>query len=286
MPWITLADIGAGGDRRLRRGAWCRSPTPVCCRGPTPKRRASYGRPEPGDDRPGRGQPGRGLLPGLPDQQQFVAHAGGRGRRRQDAAHRRRRRGCGRAAAVARARTCCAYLPTTALAAVVIAAAHRPVRVRRPAPHLAHPALGVLAVDRLLRIGVVVLGAIPGIGLAVVAGGDRVPLGRLAPPLGRARPREAASAATTTFRATRMPGWCRAWSYSAGTPRCSSPMPSGSTNAPCCRPSRARRRRCGCIVVITAEPVTSVDVTSADIRRRARRHACSESGIELCISPR
>ena len=28
---------------------------------------------------------------------------------------------------------------------------HRPVRVRRPAPHLPHPALGVLAVDRLLR---------------------------------------------------------------------------------------------------------------------------------------
>ena len=42
-------------------------------------------------------------------------------------------------------------LPHTALAAVVIASAHRPDRGRRPAPHLSHPALGVLAVDGLLR---------------------------------------------------------------------------------------------------------------------------------------
>ena len=42
-------------------------------------------------------------------------------------------------------------LPNAALAAVVIAVGDRPVRIRRPAPHLPHPALGVLAVDRLLR---------------------------------------------------------------------------------------------------------------------------------------
>ncbi|MNF77374.1 hypothetical protein D3C84_595160 [compost metagenome] len=52
--------------------------------------------PQPGNDRPGGGQPGRRFLPGFPGQQQFVPHAGCRGRRRADPAqwrHRRMRRG-------------------------------------------------------------------------------------------------------------------------------------------------------------------------------------------------
>ena len=64
----------------------------------------------------------------------------------------------------------------------------RPDRSVRPAPHLSHPALGVLAVDGLLR----------GRGGVRRHSGhrardrdrrDRVPLGRLAPAFGRARPR-------------------------------------------------------------------------------------------------
>ncbi len=43
------------------------------------------------------------------------------------------------------------HLPTAALAAVVIASAIGLFEDHRPATHLAHPALGVLAVDRLLR---------------------------------------------------------------------------------------------------------------------------------------
>ena len=59
------------------------------------------------------------------------------------------------------------HLPTSALAAVVIASAIGLIEVADLRPHLPDPALGVLAVHRL-PAGVAVLGAIPGIGLAIV----------------------------------------------------------------------------------------------------------------------
>jgi hypothetical protein len=78
-------------------------------------------------------------------------------------------------------------LPSSALAAVVIAAA-RPVRIQRPATHLPHPALGILVVDSLLRRCRRTRSDTrhrPGDSDR----GDRVPVGRLAAALRRARPR-------------------------------------------------------------------------------------------------
>ena len=54
------------------------------------------------------------------------------------------------------------------------------------------------------------------------------------------------------------PDWC----CSVGTHRSSSPMPSCFTSA-CSKPRRDRRRRCERIIV-AAEPVASIDVTSVD----------------------
>ena len=81
LPWIDLADLGDGGDRRLRRRHGVvrrhqRAVAHLCGEDPHP------GRSEPGDGRPGRRQPGRRTVPGVSDQQQFVAHAGRRGRGR------------------------------------------------------------------------------------------------------------------------------------------------------------------------------------------------------------
>ena len=151
---------------------------------------AHAGRSEPGDGRPRRRQPRGRLLPGLSDQQQLVAHAGGRGRRRAHAADRRRRRAGHRAAAGRWRPNLLQDLPSTALAAVVIAAA-----------------IGLIEVADLRRIyriqrwefwlsmvcfaGVAVFGAIPGIGDRDRDRRDRVPLGRLAPAFGGARTRRA-----------------------------------------------------------------------------------------------
>ena len=108
-----------------------------------------------------------GLLPGLPDQQQLVAHAGRRGRGCPDAADRRRRRARDRAAAGRGAEPAAGPAQTRARRGRH-RGRDRPVRVRRPAPDLPHPALGVLALDGLLRRALRVFGAIPGIGIAIV----------------------------------------------------------------------------------------------------------------------
>ena len=112
---------------------------------------AAYtGRPEPGDGRPRRRQPRRSLFSGIPDQQQLIAHTGGRGGGRQDAADRGRRRARHRIAAGARAQAApasAAHRPGCRRHCL----GHRPGRSVRPAPHLSHPALGVLAFDGLLR---------------------------------------------------------------------------------------------------------------------------------------
>ena len=132
-------------------------------------------------------------------------------------------------------------LPTSALAGVVISSA-----------------IGLFEFDDLRRIfrierwefwlsivcfvGVAVLGAIPGIGWRSpspssnscgIAGG-RTP---------RCWAVWTVSAATTTSHATPMRGSSPALSCSAGMRRCSSPMPSCSSNA-CWPPWRVRRRRC------------------------------------------
>ena len=78
----------------------------------------------------------------------------------------------------------------------------RPVRDRRPAAHLSHPALGVLAVDGLLRRR----RGVRRDSRHRARGRDRrdrVPLGRLAAAFGGARAASTASRATTTSPAIR-----------------------------------------------------------------------------------
>ena len=111
---------------------------------------AYTGRPEPGDGGPRRRQPRRSLLSGLPDQQQFIAYTGGRSGWRQDTTD--GDRGCARhriaAGVCARAASASAtHRPGCCRDRLC----HRPVRSVRPAPHLSHPALGVLAFDDVLR---------------------------------------------------------------------------------------------------------------------------------------
>jgi hypothetical protein len=78
-------------DRRVRRGhgrvrRYQRAVTHLCSQNPHARRS------EPGNGRSGRRQSCRGTVPGLPDQQQFLAHAGRRSRGLEDPAHRRIRR--------------------------------------------------------------------------------------------------------------------------------------------------------------------------------------------------
>ena len=85
LPWIGWADLlpVLGGALAVALVAF--ADTSVLSR--TYAQRAAHaGRPEPGDGGAGRDQPGGRPVPGLSDQQQLVAHAGGRGRR---CAHRR-----------------------------------------------------------------------------------------------------------------------------------------------------------------------------------------------------
>ena len=163
---------------------------------------------------------------------------------------------------VARAGPARSTCPTSALAAVVIASAIGLFEIARPAPHLPHPALGILAVDRLLRRR----------GGARRDSGHRprdrdrrhrIPVGRLAAAFGRAGARGGRQGLPRHHPLSARRGGFRGWCCSAGTRRCSSPTPSCSTTA-CSRPRRRHRRRCAGVVV-AAEPVTSVDVTAADV---------------------
>ena len=106
--------------------------------------------PEPGDGGPRRRQPRGRLLPGLSDQQQLVAHPGGRGGGRQDPADRCRGRARHLRVAAGRARPAQGSAQHGARGRRH-RVGDRPVRSVRPAPALSHSALGVLAVDGLLR---------------------------------------------------------------------------------------------------------------------------------------
>ena len=165
MPWIAFADIVPVLIGGFAVALVSFADTSVLSRTYAARTR-HLRRSQPGDGRARRGQPGRRILPGLSDQQQLVAHAGGRGRGREDPADRRGRRARGRAAAGVRTRPAAAPAHS-ALAAVVIASA-----------------IGLIEIADLRRIyriqrwefwlsigcfaGVAVLGAIPGIGLAIV----------------------------------------------------------------------------------------------------------------------
>ena len=155
-----------------------------------------------------------------------------------------------------------------------------PDRMARPAAHPPHPGLGVLAVHRLRR-GRAAAGCDPGHRAGDRRRGDRVPVGRLAPAFGGAgqgaRRRRLARRPAPPRGAAASTGWC----CCAGTRRCSLPMPNGSS-AWCATRWPHRPRRCAGWWS-TAEPVTSVDVTAADMLRELDE-SLQEQGIELCFA--
>ncbi len=214
-----------GSDRRLRRrpGVVRRHQRPL------PRLRGANRyecRSQSGDGRARSRQSGRRILSGFSDQQQFVTHPGGGGCRRPNAVDRGRRRARRRPAAVGGAES-------------APASAHRRIgrgrdrlgdrldRDHRPGSNLSHPALGVLAIDRLLR-GRRGSWRDPGHRLGDRDRRHRVPVGWLASALCGAGPRRRASRATTTSRAIPMPARYPVWSSFAGMHRCSSPTPSCS----------------------------------------------------------
>ena len=141
---LSLNEIGAlcRGRRRDRGGLVRRHQRPLAR---VFRQAPDLRRSQPGDDRPGGGQPGRRVLPGLPDQQQLLAHAGGRGERLEDPADRSGGRAGDRRCCWSLRRRCSRPAPRRA-GRGRDRLRHRPVRVRRPAPPVPHPALGVLAV--------------------------------------------------------------------------------------------------------------------------------------------
>ena len=165
IPWITFADIVPVLIGGFAVAMVSFADTSVLSRAYAARTRHD-GRSQPGNGGARRRQSGRRILPGLSDQQQFLAHARGRGGGRPNAIDRRRRRAAVALLLIA-APNLLQNLPTTALAAVVIASA-----------------IGLFEVTDLIRIyriqrwefwlsivcfvGVAVFGAIPGIGLAIV----------------------------------------------------------------------------------------------------------------------
>lgn len=144
IPWITRADIVPALIGGCAVALISFADTSVLSRVYASMRRA----PEPGNGRPRHRQPRRRFFPGLPDQQQLVTHVRGRSRRRQNPNDRRRRRTGGCLAAgggIGPAATSAVQRPSGRRDRL----GHWPDRNHRPAPDLSHPALGMLAVDRL-----------------------------------------------------------------------------------------------------------------------------------------
>ena len=166
-----------------------------------------------------------GFFPGLPHQQQCVAHACGRGIRGEDADDRRGGRAGRRLVA---SRHCPAsllqYLPSTALAAVVIASALGLIEITDLRRIFRIQSLGGLAVGRLLRRcrGP---GHDPGHRACHRDRRRRIPVGRLATAFGGAWPPSRCRGLSTTSRAIPMPASSPAWCCFVGMRRSSSPTP-------------------------------------------------------------
>ena len=221
----------------------------------------------------------RGLLPGLSHQQQFVAHAGGRGGRL------RKTQLTGVVGAIAIALLLVAApnllhnLPNTALAAVVIASA-----------------IGLFEVNDLRRIyriqrwefwlsmacfaGVALLGAIPGIGLAIVIAVIEFLWDGWRPHsavLGRVDGIKGYHDITRYPHARRIPGlvlfrWDAPLFFANAEFFHKQALEAVATS-----PTAVRW------LVVAAEPVTSVDVTAADMLMELDA-ALHSAGIELCFA--
>ena len=155
----------------------------------------------------------------------------------------------------------------------------RAVRDRRPAPHLPHPALGVLAVDGLLRRR----GGVrrdPGHRAGDRDRGDRVPVGRLAPALGGARAgrRLKGFHDITRYPEARLVPGLVLFRWDAPLFFANAELFHDRVlEAVASSPTPVRW------LVVAAEPVTSVDVTAADMLVELDE-ALAPPGIELCFA--
>ena len=156
----------------------------------------------------------------------------------------------------------------------------RPVRVRRPRAYLSDPAVGILAVDRLHRRSRGVRRH-PGHRHRHRARGHRIPLGRLAAAFGgarRSRRRSRAIHDVTRYpQAQRIPGlvlfrWDAPLFFANAELFAERVLAAIDAS-----PTPVRR------VVVAAEPITSVDVTSADALAELDEQL-SARGIALCFA--
>ena len=277
LPWI------APQRRRTRCAGWDRRRARFVCRHeravPDVRGTAAHtGRSESGDGRPGRGEPGGRPVPRIPGKRQLVAHSGGRGHRGKDAAD-----GSGGCTChcrhAYRAPNLLEQLPNSVLAAVVIASA-----------------IGLFEIADLRRIyriqrwefwlsvvctaGVTVFGAIPGIALAIVIAVIEFLWDGWRPHsavLGRVDQLKGYHDITRYPAARRVPGLVLfRWDaplFFANAEFFNDRVRAVVTGAP----TPVRR------VVVAAEPVTSVDVTAADVLADLKESLNRES-IELCFA--
>ena len=182
IPLDSVRRPGPGCHWRLCCRRWCRSPTPASFPEPTPSRTGS--RVDPNQEMVGLGAANlaAGLFQGFPDQQQFVAHPGRRGRRLQNSANRRGWRAPGRPASIIRAGPSQAR-PDHRAGRSRHLVGDRPVRGQRPQAAVQNSAMGVLAVDGVL-CGRRRLWRHRGSRHRRGDRSDRVSLGRLASPFG------------------------------------------------------------------------------------------------------
>ena len=276
LPWIGWADLMPvlGGALAVALVAF--ADTSVLSR--TYAQRLRSGRPEPGDGGAGRDQPGGGAVPGLSDQQQLVAHAGGRGRGRALADDRRGRR-LGVAALLLLAPQLLRRLPYSALAAVVIASVMGLIewrdlqRIRRIQAWEFWLSIGCAA-------GVLLLGAIQGIVLAIIVAVIEFLWDGW-------RPHSA-----VLGKVHGIDGWHDIQRHPearriAGLVLLRWDAPLFFANAEwferVVRDTLAASPTPVRWLVVTAEPVTSVDVTAADMLRELDE-SLQQQGIELCFA--
>ena len=279
IPWITCRRYRPGADRRRSPSRWSPSPTPACCRAPMLRGPGPMSIPNQEMVGLGAANLAAGFFQGFP-----ISSSSSRTPVAEAAGARTQLTGVVGALAVALllvvAPDLLQNLPNTALAAVVIASAIGLIEIADLRRIYPHPALGILAVDRLLR-GRGGAGRDPGHRSGDRDCRDRVPVGWLAPALGGAGPGRGRQGLPRHHALSRCPPDSRPGAVPLGC-------------APVLRQCRAVPRRASWTrwltsptpvrwLVVAAEPVTSVDVTAADMLAELDE-ALHAAGIELCFA--